>query len=86
MTHAHVLCNGNCALSYVRGVLELRKLNFRDLKGQFNVKKASFRGLIVKIGYLNPILASTTHIWIMPWELCPRKMGHWWVVEVTGLK
>ena len=29
--------------------LELRKLDSRDLKGQFDVKKAKFRGLIAKI-------------------------------------
>ena len=36
----------------------LRKLDFRDLKGQFDVKKANFRGLIAEIGYLRPILAT----------------------------
>ena len=47
-------------------------LDFRGVKGQINVKKADFRVLIAKITYLRPILASTTHIWIMPWELCPK--------------
>ena len=42
----------NCALKYIAGVLELRKLDFRGLKGQFDVKKANFGELIVKIGYL----------------------------------
>ena len=70
MAHFHVLCHGN--LSYVRGVLEPRKLDFRGVKAQINVKKADFRGLIAKIGYLRPNLASTTHIWIRPWELCPK--------------
>ena len=41
----------------------LRKINFRGLKGQFDVKKANFRGLISKIGYLMPILTSVTHPW-----------------------
>ena len=51
------------ALRYVGGVLELRKLDFRGLKGQFDVKKANFRGLIAKIGHYRPILASKTHPW-----------------------
>ena len=61
-----LLCHGNYALRYVGVVLELRKFDFRGFKGQINVKKADFRVLIAKIRYLRPILASTTHIWIMP--------------------
>ena len=41
----------------------LRKLNFGGLKGQFDVRKANFRGLIAKIGHYRPILATTTQIW-----------------------
>ena len=63
MAHFNALCNGNCALRYVGWILELRKLGFRGLKGQFDVKKANFRGLIAKIGHLRPIFASRTHLW-----------------------
>ena len=63
MANFHGLCHGNCALRYIGGVLELRKLDFRGLKGPFDVKKANFRGLIAKIGHLGPILSSRIHIW-----------------------
>ena len=63
MAHFHRLRHGNCALRFVGGILEHRKLDFRGLKGQFDVKKANFRGLIAKIGHLRPILASRTHLW-----------------------
>ena len=63
MAHFHGLCHRNCAQRYVGGILELRKLGFRGLKGQFDVKKANFRGLIAEIGHLRPILASRTHLW-----------------------
>ena len=59
---------------YVGGVLDLRKLDFRGLKGQFDVgnyvggvlasqrpicsKNTIFRGIITNIGYLWFILAS----------------------------
>ena len=62
MVHFHVIYHGNYALKYVGGVLEVRKLDFRDFKGQFDVKKANFRGLIVKIGYYRPILARRTNL------------------------
>ena len=39
MAHVHEVFHGNCALMYVGGVLEFRKLDFRGLKGQFDVKK-----------------------------------------------
>ena len=39
----------------LNGVLELRKLDFRGLKSQFDVKKANFRGLIAKINHDWPI-------------------------------
>ena len=63
MAHFHGLCHRNCTQRYVGGILELRKLDFRGLKGQFDVKKANFRGLIAKIGHLRPILVSRTHLW-----------------------
>ena len=44
MAHCHGLGHGNCVLKYAGGVLELRKLDFRGFKGQFNVKKVNFRG------------------------------------------
>ena len=34
-----------------------RKLDFRGLIGQFDVKMANFRGLIAKIGHLRPFEA-----------------------------
>ena len=63
MTHFHGLCHRSCALKYIAGILELRKLDFRGLKGQFDVKNANFRGLIAKIGHYRPILASRTNLW-----------------------
>ena len=63
MTNFYGISHGNCDLWYVGGVLELRKLDFKALKGQFDVKKANFRGLIAQIGHLRPILASRTHLW-----------------------
>ena len=49
MTYFHGICHGNCALNCVGGFLVLTKLIFGGLKGQFDVKKANFRGLIAKI-------------------------------------
>ena len=63
MAHFHGICHKNCVLRYVEGFLEFRRLYFRGLKGQFDVKKANFRGLIAKIGYLKPNLFFTTHLW-----------------------
>ena len=63
MTNLHELCHRNCALRYIGGVLVLRKLDFRGLKGPFDVKKANFRRPIAKIGHYMPILASRTHLW-----------------------
>ena len=63
MEDFHELCHGNCALRYIGGVLELKNLDFRGLKGHFDVKKANFRGLIAKIGHYRPILASKTNLW-----------------------
>ena len=39
------------------------KNSFWGLKGQFEVKMARLRGVIVKIGYLSPILATRTPLW-----------------------
>ena len=63
MAHFYRICHKNCALKYVGCILEPRKLDFRGLKGQFNVKNANFRGLIAKIDHLRPILASRTKLW-----------------------
>ena len=63
MIHFHGICHGEFDPRYVGGFLEFRKLDFRGLKGQFDVKKANFRGLIAKIGNYRPNLASRTHIW-----------------------
>ena len=62
MTHFHELCHRNCVLRYVRAILKLIKLNFRGLKGQFDVKKVNLRGLIANIGHLRPILAIRMHL------------------------
>ena len=63
MAYFHGFCHGNCAIRYIGGVLELGKLDFRGLKGQIDVKKADIMGLIAKVGYLRPILASRTPLW-----------------------
>ena len=62
MAHFYGICHGNCALSYVRGFLVLTKLNFGGLKGQFDVKKAKFRGLIDKIDHYRLISTTRTHL------------------------
>ena len=51
-----------CLLGILGGILELRKLNFRGLKGLFDVKKANLRRVIAKNGYLRPIITSRTHV------------------------
>ena len=63
MAKFHELCHGNCALRYFGGFLELRKLDFRGLKGQNDVENANLRGLIARIGRYRPILATRTHLW-----------------------
>ena len=63
MAHFHDLCHKNCTLKYIKGILELRKLDFWGLEGQIDVKNANFRELIPKIGYLRPILTSRTQLW-----------------------
>ena len=50
MTHFHELSHRKCALRHIGEILELRKLDFRGLKDQFDVKKAHFWRLISKIG------------------------------------
>ena len=62
MIHFLGKCHGKCSLRYVGGFLEFKKLDFRGLKGQFDVKKANFRGIVAKIGHYRPILASITHL------------------------
>ena len=63
MINFHELCHGNCALSYIRGITDLKNLVFRGLRGHFDVKNANFRGLIAKIGHYWAILVSRTHLW-----------------------
>ena len=65
MAHCHGLGHGNCVPRYVGGVPELRKLDFRGLKGQFNVKNANFRGLISKIGHYMTILTTRADVWLI---------------------
>ena len=62
MIHFHGICHIKFDLRYVVGFLEFMNLAFRGLKGQFDVKKANFRGLIAKIGHYRSILASITHL------------------------
>ena len=47
MAAFHGICQGNYALRYVDGVLEIRNLDFKSLIVQFDVKNAKFRGLTV---------------------------------------
>ena len=63
MTHFHGKYYGNCALMNVGAVLEFIKLDFKGLKGQLDLKRASFRRLIPKFGHYWPILATRTHLW-----------------------
>merc|ERR1712002_1087988 len=48
------ICHRNCALKYIGGILELRKVSFRGLKGPFDVKKANFRELLAKNDRVRP--------------------------------
>ena len=59
MAHFHWVCHENCALKYVGGVLELRKLNFSGLKCQC-LKWQCLKGKFdfKRPGYLRPTLAS----------------------------
>ena len=74
MTNFHGIYQGNCALTYVGVVLELRKLDFRGFEGQFDVKKANFRGLIEKSAIIGIFwLLEPTYdqfSWNIPWQLC----------------
>ena len=58
MTHFHELCYRNCVLRYVGAILKLIKLDFRGLKGQFDVKKVNLRGIIAKIGHRSVVDAN----------------------------
>ena len=49
-------------VTYVGGVLEFKKLDFRGLNSQFDVKNANFRGLTAKFGHYRPILPSRHHL------------------------
>ena len=62
MANFHDLCHRTCALKCIEVIFELRKVDFGGLNGQFNVKKANFRGLLAKIdlfgaylGFENPL-------------------------------
>ena len=46
VAHFRGIFHWNYALRYVGGVLEIKKLDFRGLKGTFDVKTPYFRGLI----------------------------------------
>ena len=61
MAHFHDLWHINCALKFIEGIFELRKVDFGGLNGQFDVKKANFRGLLAKIHCLVPIWALRIH-------------------------
>jgi len=64
MAHFHGIYHGNYALKYVGGVLKVRKIDFRGLKGQIDVKKVNSRGLIAKIDHCSPFSATNiTHNW-----------------------
>ena len=70
MAHFHGVVHGNCALRYLGGFLVLRKLDLRGLKGQFDVRKVNFRGLIVKIGqFWLPEPTNGPFSWSTLWEL-----------------
>ena len=57
MVHFHGICHGKFDLTYVGWFPEFKKIDFRGLKGQVDVKKANFRGL-ARIGHYRPILDS----------------------------
>ena len=48
MTHLHDLFHGNCALSYFRGVFELRKLDFWGLKANLISKRPILEDFLLK--------------------------------------
>ena len=77
MVRFHGICHKNCALKYVGEILETRKLHFRGRIGQFDVKKANFRGLIAKIGHYWPILATRTHLWHIFMEYAMGIVPYW---------
>ena len=58
MAHYHGFYHGILALMYTGRILEFKKLDFRGLKCQSDVKKVNFRGLIAKIRHLRSIMAS----------------------------
>ena len=71
MAHFHGIYHGNCALKYVGGVLKVRKLDFRGLKGQIDVTKDNSRGLIAKIDHDSPISATNSTLnWSIMANFC----------------
>ena len=48
MNHFNELCHRNCDIRYIRGILEIIKLDFRGIKEQLDAKNVNFRGLIAK--------------------------------------
>ena len=63
MAHYILFYHGIFALRYTGGILELKKLDFRGLICQSDVRKVNFIRVIAKIGYLRPIFTSRTHLW-----------------------
>ena len=55
VAHFHGFYHENCALMHAGGVLEPRKFDNRGLKGRLDVKKATFKGLVAKMGLKWPI-------------------------------
>ena len=56
---------GIVSLRYVWAILKLIKLDFRGVKGQFDVEKFNLRGLIANLGHLRHSLATRMHLWPM---------------------
>ena len=56
--------------------IEIKKFDFRGLKGQFDVKRANVRRPIAKIGHYGPFLLPEPiydpFSMIMPYKLCPK--------------
>ena len=55
MPHFLEVYHGDCALSYVGVFIEIKRIDFRGLKGPFDVKRANFRIPIAKIGHYGPL-------------------------------
>ena len=61
MINFHELCHVKLFRN-IGEILELKKLDFRGFKVQFDAKKANFMGLIAKNGQLRPNLACRTYM------------------------